>query len=153
MRGRDAHWQRKVAQRHAADSCLRRSYSSLPRFLSHFDKRTFRAGFPPRGYLDSVSPWLSQSERSDADTKTMASSRWPSWREVVCFAKKQPRAGPSCPQMELTMKKPSKRMREPGGVVCSSVVPRNKQLAKAASSRHQLYRRHEAPISFPSGDN
>jgi hypothetical protein len=56
---------------------------------------------------------------------------------VVCFAKKQPRAGSSCPQMDLTMKKLSKKMWGPGGVVCSSVVPRNKQLAEAWSRRLQ----------------
>jgi hypothetical protein len=31
--------------------------------------------------------------------------------------------------MDLTMRKPSKRIWEPEGVVCSSVVPRNKQFA------------------------
>jgi hypothetical protein len=47
----------------------------------------------------------------------------------VCFAKKQPRAGSSYPEMELIMKKLSMIMWEPGGVVCSSVDPRNKQLS------------------------
>jgi len=48
-------------------------------------------------------------------------------RGVVCFVKKQPRAESSCPYMELSMKKFSKRTGDSGGVDCSSVVPRNKQ--------------------------
>jgi hypothetical protein len=57
-------------------------------------------------------------------------------RQVVCFAKEQPRAGSLYLLMDLIMKKPSKRIWELGGVVCSSVVPRNKQLAEATFCSH-----------------
>jgi hypothetical protein len=54
---------------------------------------------------------------------------------VVCFVKKQPRAGSSCPQMDLIMKKPSKRIRGSRGSCLFLFFPKNKQLAEAVFLR------------------
>jgi hypothetical protein len=61
---------------------------------------------------------------------------------VVCFVKKQFLLAASTLPDELTMKEASKRIGAPEGFVCSSIVPRNKQLScRIVPARGHLIRR------------